>query len=219
MPVNSECPICRKRKAARFCPAKGESICAICCGTEREVTIDCPSDCGYLLAAHRYEAQHHRPVFPGETPFRDVEFSPDVIHEFRPVVSGLAFAILKGTAENPSAVDADALAALQALGETYRTLGSGIYYEKPPAGGPPFALYSALSAFLEDVKKQRAKQPALARLEDSVIFYLVVFLFRVGRQQTNGRPRSRMFLEFLRAQFPRTSPPQTEPQANRIIVP
>ncbi len=47
------CPICEKRKAARFCPAKGEKICAVCCGTEREVTIDCPSDCAYLLAAHR----------------------------------------------------------------------------------------------------------------------------------------------------------------------
>jgi len=219
MPVSSECPICRKRKAARFCPAKGESICAICCGTEREVTIDCPSDCGYLLAAHRYEAQHPKPAPAGEAPFRDVEFSPDIIHEFRPVVSGMAFAILKATAENPSAVDADALAALQALAETYRTLGSGIYYEKPPAGGPPLALYSALSAFLEDVKKQRAEQPALSRLKDGVLFYLLVFLFRVGGQQTNGRPRSRMFLEFLRAQFPRTSPSQADPQASRIIVP
>ena len=35
------CPICENRKAARFCPAKGENICAVCCGTEREVTISC----------------------------------------------------------------------------------------------------------------------------------------------------------------------------------
>src|SRR5262249_16974412 len=41
------CPICEKRKGARFCPAKGEKICAICCGTEREVTIDCPVHCSY----------------------------------------------------------------------------------------------------------------------------------------------------------------------------
>lgn len=219
MPANSECPICRKRKAGRFCPAKGELICAICCGTEREVTIDCPVDCGYLLAAHRYEGEHRKPLASGEIPFREVEFSPDVVHEFRPVVSGLAFAILKAAAENPSAVDPDVLAALQALGETYWTLGSGLYYERPPAGGPPQALYAALSAFLEDIKKQRAAEPALARLKDTTIFYLIVFLLRVGKQHTNGRPRSRMFLEFLRAQFPRTAQSQPEPQESRIIVP
>ena len=219
MPANSECPICHKRKAARFCPAKGELICAVCCGTEREVTIDCPTDCGYLLAAHRYEAEHRKPLASAEIPFRDVEFSPDVVHEFRPVVSGLAFAILKAAAENPSAVDADVLTALQALGETYRTLGSGLYYERPPAGGPPLALYAALSSFLEDIKKQRAAEPGLARLNDTTIFYLIVFLLRVGKQQTNGRPRSRIFLEFLRAQFPRTAQSQSQPQENRIIVP
>src|SRR3989442_2247168 len=43
------CPIFEKRKPGRFCPAKGEKICAVCCGTEREVTLDCPADCAYLL--------------------------------------------------------------------------------------------------------------------------------------------------------------------------
>ena len=33
------CPICEKRKASRFCPAKAEKICAVCCGTEREVYV------------------------------------------------------------------------------------------------------------------------------------------------------------------------------------
>jgi len=194
-------------------------ICAICCGTERELSIDCPSDCGYLLAAHRYESQHRKPITAAEMPFRDVEFSPDVVHEFRPIVSGLAFAILKSASENRSTVDADALTALHAMAETYRTLGSGIYYEKPPAGGPPLALYNSLAGFLEDIKKQRAQEPALARLKDGVIFYLLVFLLRVGKQQTNGRPRARTFLEFLRAQFLKAAQPQAAPEASRIIVP
>src|SRR2546429_6036822 len=41
-------------------PAKGETICAICCGTGREVTIDCAPDCPHLAAAHRYEDEHPR---------------------------------------------------------------------------------------------------------------------------------------------------------------
>jgi hypothetical protein len=211
------CPICGKRKPERFCPAKGEKICAVCCGTEREVTIDCPVDCGYLVAAHRYEVNHRKPLSISDIPFPDVEFPPDLIHEHGPVVSGLGFAILKSAAETPSAVDSDALIALQALAETYRTLGSGIYYEKPPAGGPPQAIYAALAKFLEDYKRESAERGGAGRVKDTDIFNLLVFLLRVGRQQTNGRARSRMFLEFLRSQFPREAVAQQE--APRIIVP
>ena len=211
------CPICEKRKAERYCPAKGEKICAVCCGTEREVTIDCPGDCGYLLAAHRYELKLDIPLPDSEVPFPDVAFPADLIHANRQIVSGLAFAILKCAAELHSAVDTDALAALQALAETYRTLGSGIYYEKAPAGGPPLAIYKALAEYLEDLKKKFADQGASAHLKDSNIFYFLVFLLRVGRQQTNGRPRARMFLEFLRGQFPQAEKKQEE--ASRIIVP
>ncbi|MFZ0820573.1 MAG: B-box zinc finger protein [Candidatus Acidiferrales bacterium] len=217
MTPTTTCPICQKRKAERFCPAKGEKICAVCCATEREVTIECPVDCGYLVAAHRYEAQHRKPLSVTDIPFPDVEFSPDLIHERGPVVSGLGFAILKAAAESQSAADADVLAALQALAETYRTLGSGIIYEKPPAGGPPQAIYAALVKFLEDYKREAAERGGAARLKDTDAFHLLVFLLRVGRQQTNGRPRSRMFLEFLRSQFPREAAGQQE--APRIIVP
>jgi hypothetical protein len=217
MTSNNECPICKKRKGARFCPALGHMICAICCGTEREVTIDCPADCAYLIAAHRYEVQHGKAIPSTDFPFRDVSFPSDLIHEFRPVVSRLAYAVLKATAENPSATDADALVALQAIAETYRTLGSGLYYEKPPPGEPPQAIYASLAKFLEDFKQQRNDAAGAPRLKDTQIFYLLVFLFRVGKQQTNGRPRARIFLEFLRTQFPKMTQPAAEP--SRIIVP
>src|SRR6266699_4156288 len=72
-------PICEKRKAARFCPAKGEKICAVCCGTQREVTIDCPSDCSYLVAAHRYEDGHQRSL-PAATPLLDEKIPPATVY-------------------------------------------------------------------------------------------------------------------------------------------
>ena len=46
------CPLCRRRKGKRFCPAKGELICATCCGTKQRVQVDCPEDCVYLTGAH-----------------------------------------------------------------------------------------------------------------------------------------------------------------------
>ncbi len=213
------CPICNRRKAERFCPAKGEKICAVCCGTEREVTIGCPVDCSYLIAAHRYELRQNKPLPVSEVPFPDLEIPRDLIHLNRSLVSGLAFAILKCASENPSANDVDVIAALQALAEKFHTLGSGIYYEKPPAGGPPQAIYVALDKFIEDFKQQMAKQGGPTRLKDSDIFLFLVFLLRVGRQQTNGRPRSRAYLEFLRGQFPKTVAAPPEPEAPRIIVP
>jgi len=117
------CPICKKRKPERYCPAKGEKICAVCCGTEREVTIDCPPDCPYLAAAHRYEDEHRKPVHPAMCLFLEVHVSPDLIHDRRPVVAGLAFTILKFAAGQRALADADALAALSALAETYARSG------------------------------------------------------------------------------------------------
>ena len=45
------CPLCRQRSARRQCPALGRAICAVCCGSKRQVEINCPPDCGYLVAA------------------------------------------------------------------------------------------------------------------------------------------------------------------------
>jgi hypothetical protein len=50
------CPLCRQRKAKRACPAVGQDICAVCCGTKRIVEIACPATCIYLEHAHRHPA-------------------------------------------------------------------------------------------------------------------------------------------------------------------
>ncbi len=181
------------------------------------MTIDCPADCAYLIAAHRYELKQNKPLPVSEVPFPDVEISPNVIHEYRGVISRLAFAILKCAAEQPSIVDADVLAALQSLAEKFRTLGSGIYFERPPADVYSRAVYAALDQSLEDLKRQLAEQGVAARLKDGDVFYFLVFLLRIGRQQTNGRPRARTYLEFLRGQFPKVAAAQEE--APRIVIP
>ena len=209
------CPICQKRKPGRFCPAKAEKICAICCGTEREVTIDCPSDCGYLLSAHRYENEHPRALAP-DTPLLDVRITSDTIHTHGRFLSAIAFTIAKFCATQPSTTDPDVLAALQSLSESYKTLASGIVYEQPPAAHLQRELYDALSTFLTE-SKQNSSPASFGPLKDSEIFQLLVFLFRMGLLRTNGRPRSRRFIEFLRGQFPGAQELQRE--QSRIIVP
>jgi hypothetical protein len=210
------CPICEKRKAERFCPAKGEKICAICCGTYREVTIDCPADCPHLVTAHRYEDEHPRSL-PADTPLLDEKIPQDVVHTHQQLMAALAFSIAKFCTVQPSAVDADVLAAIQALAGTHKTLSSGILYEKPPDAPLPRELYAALAALLAEIRKQQAERANSARLKDTDIFYVLVFLYRMGLLRTNGRPRSRRFIEFLRGQFQQT--PELKREESRIIVP
>ena len=196
------CAICNKRRAERYCPAKGEKICAIDCGIEREVTIDCPSDCAYLVAAHRWEQSHPKPLAEGEVPFPDVSFPAELIHTRQTVLSGLGYSVLIYAADQRSLADSDVFAAVQAMAETRRTLLSGIYYEKPPEIPVAAGLYAALAKFIEEEKKHAAEHPEFPALKDTEIFHLLVFFLRFGRLRSNGRPRTRAFIEFLRSQFP-----------------
>lgn len=212
------CPICGKRPPKRFCPAKGEKICAICCGREREVTINCPSGCPHLLAAHRYEAEHRQPLSAEEFPYRDIQFPVDFVYERWPVVTSIATAILLFHLQHKDVDDSAVSSALEALAEMYRTLGSGIYYERPPDAPLARALYAQIAHGLQEFQKNELGHSNFPRLKDSDIFQLLVFLLRVGKQESNGRPRSRAFLDFLRARFP--LPADALPQETpRIIVP
>lgn len=210
------CAICAKRRPERFCPAKGDKICAPCCGREREVTLDCPSDCAYLVAAHRYEQEHRKPLAETEIPFPGVEFSSRLIYDREPFLSGLAFSISQFAATHPDLTDEQTLTAIKALGETYRTLVSGIYYERPPGTQPAAGLYAAMASFIQDYKKKESERVGFSALKDSETFYAFVFLARLIRNWTNGRPRARMYLHFLRGQFPQQD---AQPETSRIIAP
>lgn len=209
------CPICRQRKPKRFCPPQGEKICAICCGTSREVTIDCPSDCPYLVAAHRYEQEHRLPLERGELPYPEVRLGAELIEGREDAVLRICQAIVEAVQET-HATDGDALAALAAMAETYRTLRSGIYYEQPPNGAAARELYNRLATAIGEYNREPGRPHGFPALKESEIFEILVFLLRVGKQETNGRARSRAFLDFIRAWLPPTKPAS---ETSRIILP
>jgi len=210
------CPICEKRKQDRFCPAKGEKICSVCCGTEREVTIDCPVDCAYLSAAHRYEDKHKRTI-PAGTPFLEERIPEGTLHIHQPLMAALAFTIAKTCMRQPAATDPDVLTALTALAESYKTLIAGIYYEKLPDIPVQREIFNALKALLDDLKQKQAAAGTLESLKDKDVFYVIIFLFRMGLLRSNGRPQSRRYIEFLRGQFPQAE--ELKREEPRIILP
>ena len=210
------CPICGKRKATRYCPAKGEQICPVCCGTEREVTISCPADCPYLIAAHRYEDEHKRAI-PADTSFTEERLPQDILHSQQQLMSLLAFQIVKFANAQPTTTDSDVLAAIAALAGTYRTLQSGLLYEKVPEIPVQRDLYLVLTKFLDEIKEEAAGKGNSSAVKDSSVFHVAVFLYRMATLRSNGRPRSRRFIEFLRGQFAQAEQPPRE--ESRIIIP
>jgi len=194
------CLICEKRPPKRSCPAKGEIICAVCCGTEREVTIDCPSDCRYLIASRAHDLERQE-VDKSKIPFPDKRIPTLFVAESQPLLLALSYSLCAAARENHLVVDTDILAALQALGETYQTLTGGIYYEKPPEFRTHREIYEALKAGIEEFKKRVAAQAAVGAVRDSDIRDALIFLAQLGTTRANGRPKGRAFLDFLRSQF------------------
>ncbi len=208
------CPICGKRKATRSCPARAESICAVCCATEREVTIDCPSQCEYLVASRRYEGGR-REVDWSTLPFPEIKIPPSFLDQLRELLDWLAFTISEARSRNRRLADRDAIAALKALAETYRTRASGLYYENPPASPDQRELYQALDAAVDDFRKLRARTSG-AHVHDRDIRDALVGLTQIGHMRTNHRPMGRAFLDFLRQQFPEEDFGRSSPS---IVIP
>lgn len=194
-----KCKICETRKPRRHCPGVGGEICSLCCGNEREVTISCPLDCPYLAEARLHEKP--RALNPDEVPNQDVPVTEQFLREHESLLMFLSSRLLDTSLTAAGAVDSDVREALQSLIRTYRTLQSGLYYETRPANLMAAGIHQRMQEALEGLRKELAEKNA-APIRDAEILGTLVFLERVELHQNNGRPRSRAFLDYLRAYFP-----------------
>lgn len=210
------CPICRKRKPKRFCPAKAETICAVCCGTEREVTIDCPHDCPHLLASRAYELDRQQ-IDWSRVPYPETKFPASFVEGHGRLLLALSYAICLHARNDPRVVDVDVLASLQALAETYRTLASGLYYERPPDYRVQRELYEKLKGAVEDFRASEIQQMGATGIREGDVRDAAIFLAQLGATRTNGRARSRAYLDFLRTQF--KSEELSKTASNIVLLP
>jgi hypothetical protein len=196
--VNTPCKLCEKKRARRYCPGVGGDICPVCCGTEREVTIDCPSDCQYLQEARLREAPVQ--IASEDLPNRDVRLSEKFLREQEPVMVWLAHA-LADAMEKQRAVDADVREALDSLIRTYRTLESGLIYETRPHNPYAASLQEALKQAVDELRKRLTESSGMYSLRDADVLGVLVFFERLSLSHNNGRPRGRAFYDFMRAAF------------------
>jgi len=215
------CAICEVRKEKRFCPAVHGRICPQCCGEQREVTLDCPSDCPYLQQAREHEKPRSADEFDGASLFLQVEISDQFTYEREHLLMGLSFSLVKAAHADRSLNDRDLITALSAMCTSYeRLVNSGLHYEQPLTSTAQHAVAAQVEEMVKQYREAEQKQLGYSNLRDGDVLKALVFLLRLANGRTSGRPKSRAFIDFLSAQFPEKEPAVAGPQAgSRIIVP
>ncbi|MEP6963471.1 MAG: hypothetical protein ABI995_15430 [Acidobacteriota bacterium] len=193
------CKICQKNRAKRHCPGVDGDICATCCATEREVTVDCPSSCDFLREARLHDPKVQ--LTAEQVPNREIEVSEDFVRKQEHLVLWVGNALTRAMASG-KAVDSDAREAIQAMIQSYRAADSGLLYEAQSTNPYVVALSDALKTAVEQWGKQSAENAEANAVKDSDIIGVLIFLQRLELQYANGRRRGRAFFDFLTEHFP-----------------
>jgi len=220
-----KCPSCGRQKARRACPALGQQICPVCCGTKRLVEIECPPDCGYLTSA-----REHPPAATLRQQQHDFSALAQAMRDLSSRQSELLFLVftfLNGY-ETPALqpiMDDDVAEAASAIAATYETASRGVIYEHQPTSAPAARLASELKPLLAKAGSgggssfDRDAAVVLRRVEEAVREMHREPALRL----LSGQDDRRVFLALLERVMTRTtsdhdSPPDTA-SSSRLIVP
>ena len=216
------CAICEIRKEKRFCPAVHGRICPQCCGEQREVTLDCPSDCPYLTQAHEHERPRSADQIDPAGLFLQIEVSDQFMYEKEHLLMGLTYALAKASRADRGLQDQDLIAVLSVLAKSYeRRVNSGLHYEQPLTSDSQRRAANEVETMVKEYREAEQEHTGYSSLRDSEVLKALVFLVRLAHGRTSGRPKSRAFVEFLFAQFPERESAVVGPQeaGSRIILP
>ena len=215
------CAICNRRKEKRFCPAVHGRICPQCCGEQREVTLDCPSECVYLQQAREHEKPRPIEELDQSALFPKADIGQQFLYEQEHLILGLSYALAKSAHADRGIRDSDLVSVLSTMASRYETLaGSGLHYEMPVTNLAHQAVASELQKMVKEYREAEQKHVGYSRLRDSDVFLALVFLLRMASTRTSGRPKSRAFVDFLFRQFPEQQSAISAPEeSSRIIVP
>ncbi len=194
-----KCKLCGVRRPRRSCPGIGNDICALCCGTERENTVACPSDCEYLREARTHEAA--KGVAPVQVPNSDIRITDEFVHSNSRLGGFLVLSLARAVAGLPQAVDADVREALDGLVRTYRTLESGLYYNSRPSNLLAAGIFDRVQSEVDEFRKETQQTAGMATIRDADVLGMLVFIQRLDAHMNNGRRLARVFIEFLHGQL------------------
>lgn len=210
------CKICEIRRPKRYCPAVVGDICPLCCGQQREMTLDCPLDCQYLREARKHEAE--APVNPDQFPNQDVRVTDTFLRDNEELLVALGRAVIVAGFSTPGAVDFDVREALAALIRTQRTLESGLYYETRPENPVAAEIGRRIEEAAAEFRREETERLQMTRTRDTDVLGILVFLQRLEITRNNGRKRGRAFLDFMRGQLPGAAGQPVPAAAGSLII-
>jgi hypothetical protein len=211
------CAICQIRRSKRACPGVNGSICSICCGQEREVSVACPLDCEYLQDARR----HDKPVpfDPAAALNRDVPVTERFLAEQEELLVFLGQRLAAVAMETAGVVDSDVRDVLDALIRTYRTLQSGVYYETRPENALAGRLFVILQESIAEFRRAEQERTGLPKTRDTDILGVLVFFERLALERNNGRIRGRAFIDLMRSFYSPAAGAPADAASSRLVVP
>jgi hypothetical protein len=212
------CPLCDRRKPRRACPARGDTICTVCCGTKRLVEIACPPDCPYLQTAERHppaslkrQQEHDADVLLGAA----VGFTEPQLRLFLLVQSFIARFRPTGLVR---LIDQDVAEAAGTVAATMETATRGVIYEHQSASPVAEVLRRELQALLAEVGRG-----AGTRFEREAAEVLRA-IEKTAKHEIEGLPPGeRTYLEIVERTLPDSASSGTrtppEPGGPSIILP
>ena len=191
------------------------------------MTLDCPSDCSYLLQARAQLGERGR--VPGEQTvaerevlFPAVEIPEQFLYEREELILGLSFALAKSARVDRTLTDRDLISTVSSLAKSYQMLvNSSLIYEQPTANLAHQAVTREVETMVKEFREAEKQNIGHTRLRDSDVLRALVFLLRLAYGRTSGRPKSRAFVDFLFGQFPEKASvlAVSEEIESRIVTP
>jgi hypothetical protein len=147
--------------------------------------------------------------------------SQQFYYEHEPLIAGLLFAAARVAHTDGAVRDRDILQALTALAKSYETrVNSGLVYQESTTNIVHQSLAAEIEKMITEYREVEARNLGFHQLKDSDVLRALVFIVRMGHSRTNGRPRSRAFIDSLLAQFPAAATPLgSAPAGGGLILP
>jgi hypothetical protein len=184
----------------------------VCCGTKREIEIDCPSSCSYLKASRSYEAE--KPIIDPELLAKMRKYDNSFIERYDHILATINQTVAEERLSSPWLVDNDVIEVYKALAATMKTLSSGIYYESLPQGTVRLSLFRHLKDAFEGLMKPdpASEHPVLKASEAVDVLDFATF---AAQMNSSVRPRSRRYLDWISEHFGYSQPQQS----SGLIIP
>jgi hypothetical protein len=207
----ASCPLCSERAGKRYCPAKESQICAICCGSKREIEIDCPASCVHLQASRSYEAEKRVP--DPQLAAKVERYDDAFVYRFSPILDAVSRSVAEERLNSPWLVDNDVIEVYKSLNATMKTLSSGIYYESLPDGPVRLSLFRRLKSLIDQMMQPGADHSSL-KVSEAVD--VLDFLTFAAQMNSSVRPKSRRYLDWLSSMARVSASPE---QSSGLILP